>query len=684
VANTATKVADLLTRHDVNLMRVDAGLRRKIINMLLGLEQDVVEKLSRINPSEPAHINFKLKRFEALMSATKNSYDSTYGTIGKTMREQLTDLAEIESVNTVNTINKVIQVRLAEPVIDTNVLKSLVGSALIEGAPSSHWWAEQKVSQRKAFERSMREGVLGGEPLGTLVRRVRGTRAAGFKDGIFNATRRQAEALVRSSVQAVANEARNKTYSDNRDVVKGKQWLSTLDSRTTDICKALDGQAWDLEGRKLEGTTHNFVQPPPAHWNCRSTLVPVLKSWKELSKSKNPKVQKVLREKTPSRRTRSEMDGLKIPSTMTYDQWLQRKYTTNPEMVSEILGPTKLKMWLQKKIAFTDLIDQSWNPLTVAQLRNKVGMRAVVKKVLPPVPKPKPKPKPPVSLLPTKDSLIQAGEEHIPDHVSTVRSANVKHRKYTLDAKLLEAKLIDMRKEMDDRFGATIQKRYHHTGTPEYQAAMDAMQEVRSQMWELQGKAHSLTENLEELARNIRTGLIERISRADADHIMRRYYFDKAVPIAVKGYVREFIRMTGGKGREASSYISVQRRAYAMKATGTVNVGNGKKNSIFHEMGHFVEFENDRYYRSARTFIEERAVGKKRLSDLIPGSGYTADEVAFHDHFINPYVGKEYSGGRATEVISVGLEHFADSKSLSRLMAEDVDHFLLILGILVK
>ena len=387
MTNTATKIADLLTRHDVDLMRVEAGLRRKIIGLLRGLEQDVVSKLQRSNPSAPAHTSFKLRRLDVLMAATKDSYNKVYGTVGKTLKEQLVDLAEAESVNTVNTVNKVLQVNVMDASLDKRTLKALVDGALIEGAPSKHWWAEQKRSQRTAFERAMREGVIAGEPLGTLVQRVRGTRAAQFKNGIFSTTRRQAEALVRSSVQAVANETRNKTYAENSDVVKGKQWLSTLDTRTSDICKALDGQAWDLEGKRLSGTTHDFVQPPPAHWNCRSTLVPVLKSWDELSGTKSSKIRGILKSKKPGRRTRSEMDGKKVSNTISYEKWLRNKDKRNPEMVMDILGPTKYKLWKEGKLSFRDLIDQSWNPLTVAELRDKVGLKVVKSK-----PKPKPKP----------------------------------------------------------------------------------------------------------------------------------------------------------------------------------------------------------------------------------------------------------------------------------------------------
>jgi hypothetical protein len=168
--------------------------------------------------------------------------------------------------------------------------------------------------------------------------------------------------------------ARMATFQENADLIKGVQWLSVLDNRTSDICKALDGQAWTLEGKKLPGTVHEWNGPPPAHFNCRSTLIPVLRSWRDLNAKASGEVKKRLARANLSRPVRTSLDG-KVSGDLTYEQWLGRKDKKSPQMVQKILGPSKYKLWKDGDIGFTDLIDQSWNPLTVEQLKRKVQRR---------------------------------------------------------------------------------------------------------------------------------------------------------------------------------------------------------------------------------------------------------------------------------------------------------------------
>ncbi|HAI38149.1 MAG TPA: hypothetical protein DCM40_08510, partial [Maribacter sp.] len=82
-------------------------------------------------------------------------------------------------------------------------------------------------------------------------------------------------------VHAVSNKARQITIDRNIDIIKGFQWLSTLDTRTSDICKSYSGLTWDSNKNPI-GHKKNY-RTPPAHYNCRSVIVPMLKSFSELA-----------------------------------------------------------------------------------------------------------------------------------------------------------------------------------------------------------------------------------------------------------------------------------------------------------------------------------------------------------------------------------------------------------------
>jgi len=66
----------------------------------------------------------------------------------------------------------------------------------------------------------------------------------------------------------------------------------------------------------------------------------------------------------------ASMDGL-VPDTLSYEECLK----TKPESFQlEILGPTKHRLWKKSKLAFTDMVDQSHNPLTISELQRKHGL----------------------------------------------------------------------------------------------------------------------------------------------------------------------------------------------------------------------------------------------------------------------------------------------------------------------
>lgn len=76
-----------------------------------------------------------------------------------------------------------------------------------------------------------------------------------FKDWI--------QTIIRTVIQHVASVGRTETMVANSDLVKGHQWVSTFDSRTTAQCQGLDGREFKIGDGPL----------PPIHVNCRSTII---------------------------------------------------------------------------------------------------------------------------------------------------------------------------------------------------------------------------------------------------------------------------------------------------------------------------------------------------------------------------------------------------------------------------
>lgn len=367
--NISTQIADALQKHNIDLLRFEAGMRTEIERVFAELGEAVVRRIERHAPVGQSNVTIRDRRFNLLITTSGDNIDAAYDRLREIEGENKAAIARMEAKEAARIVNGTVNVELVSGTLTAQRLRAITSEVLIEGAPSSEWWAKQSKDLRDAFRFQMRQALFGNETIQDMVRRVRGRRENRFKDGILATSTRRAEALVRSSALAVANTARAEVFKENEDVIKGQQWLSTLDSRTTDICKALDGQAWYMDGRKMPGTILEYRGPPPAHWNCRSTLVPVMRSWSELTK--NPKIRRKLRdaEKGLPDGIRASMDG-KVSEKLDYEQWLKTK---PKEFQVEVLGETKYNLWKRGKLAFTDLIDQRHNPLSTAELKERAG-----------------------------------------------------------------------------------------------------------------------------------------------------------------------------------------------------------------------------------------------------------------------------------------------------------------------
>jgi energy-converting hydrogenase A subunit M len=100
-------------------------------------------------------------------------------------------------------------------------------------------------------------------------------------------------------------------------------------------------------------------------------------------------------------------------------------------------------------------------------------------------------------------------------------------------------------------------------------------------------------------------------------------------------------------------------RAFTRNGANTIWLDNDSyTNTLIHELGHNLEF-NDPYVRySANQILAKRTAGEEalKLKDVTGIEAYKDSELTKPDKFFNPYVGKIYNDGY-TEVTSMALEY---------------------------
>lgn len=159
---------------------------------------------------------------------------------------------------------------------------------------------------------------------------------------------------------------------------------------------------------------------------------------------------------------------------------------------------------------------------------------------------------------------------------------------------------------------------------------------------------------------------------------------------AVIGAITNFFQLTNGKASRILLAVDyVADRAHINSMGGMLNIGKGRtiksfNQMMYHELGHFSELEDSTISDATTNWLKSRAMGSPELLEaLIPGSGYDDDEVAYPDKFISPYVGKVYESG-ITEVVSMGMQHFAYREDMLELYKKDKEHFFLTVGIITR
>lgn len=295
------------------------------------------------------------------------SYDQ--GLAGKKFREEL-DILVLKHYDNLNTITKrsLLDLAVDQVVVSYNSLYNSIGKIwkvekphrvaedivlnrpLYSDTTLLQGWANVASSERKRLEQVIRKGIADGKNVDDIALSVR-------KGNVFNISRSQAIGLVRTAITSVTAQTDYEVLKANGKALKGWQYVAVLDSRTTPICAHRDGHIYPIED-----TSHL----PPAHFNCRSTIVPIVKSYDQLGGLEGVSQ---IRKRNFSDLTPKQIayyDG-QSPQKESYQEWLSRQ---KPEVQLRHLGDlNKLEMFREGKITVDKFSNAEGRSLGIKELR---------------------------------------------------------------------------------------------------------------------------------------------------------------------------------------------------------------------------------------------------------------------------------------------------------------------------
>lgn len=336
---------DAVVRHQVYVERLKSQEANQFAAFLREMDAELKERLSNGELSD-----FSRDRLERLLSSIDSALLRIFGNFYDELAGHLIDLGEYEAGFEARALSSLsdggfeavipapTQVRAAifsAPL----AIKTADGGKLLE--PFIKDWSSAEV---KAVTGAIRQGFFEGQTTPQIIRRIRGSKSNKYQDGLLSVVDRHAATAIRTSVQHVASTARFQTWEANQDIITGYQWVSTLDNRTSTVCRSLDGQKFSLD----KGPR------PPVHPNCRSTTIASLDERFNFSKVPGQRASK---------------DG-PVSSSETYYSWLKKQPASFQDSV---LGPARAKLLRDGGLTaerFAELnLGRNFKPMTLAEMK---------------------------------------------------------------------------------------------------------------------------------------------------------------------------------------------------------------------------------------------------------------------------------------------------------------------------
>ena len=355
---TANEVlqAEAIRRH-IDLQHYSNAVVRKVIAALNRADADLVTRIERA--LETGATDAKLAHLESMLASIRALNAEAYRQAGLALDSDLKALSAHEAVQLPQAIMAALPGDVAAEISLAAVTANQVYAATMarpfQGRLLNEWMADMAADRAKRIRDAIRIGIVQNQPTQEIVRGIRGTRANGYADGLLERPRKDLQTVVQTAVAHTAQVAREQVADANADILKGTQWVSTLDTHTCPVCARHDGEQYAIGTHKPLGPQKlpYLGGPGAVHFNCRCTSVPVLKSWRELGMKDLPPA------------SRASMDG-QVPETVTFAEWLADQPASR---VVDVLGPTRAKLYMDGGLKLTEFTNRRGVLYTLDELR---------------------------------------------------------------------------------------------------------------------------------------------------------------------------------------------------------------------------------------------------------------------------------------------------------------------------
>lgn len=262
--------------------------------------------------------------------------------VKRLIKSEIADAALAEADWQVARIRKALRgsgCKVVEP--RPELVARLAKRTTFHGATMDQWVAAEARKLADRARQQIARGAERGQGAGEIKRAARDD-----PGGVEATAGRDLRSLARTAAAHAQAVARELVYAANGHLFRAVVFVAVLDSRTTPLCRSLDAKIYPV----------SEAPRPPLHFNCRSTTMPVIKSWRGLC------------EGAAGDKTRFGGD---MPRMVSYGEWLAGQ---SDKVQDDALGKTRARLFREGKIEIDGMVDQERRPLTLDELRKRHGL----------------------------------------------------------------------------------------------------------------------------------------------------------------------------------------------------------------------------------------------------------------------------------------------------------------------
>jgi SPP1 gp7 family putative phage head morphogenesis protein len=205
------------------------------------------------------NVSFKVRvsRLQALQLQVRNHIEDLYSSQQKGTTGLLTNVYKDTYYRTIYEVAKGIGTVTSFAKIDDKALKTILNTPWLGENFSSRIW-NNKEKLVMELQTNLTQAFIRGDSI---------EKTSGMIADRMGVSKRRATTLVNTESANIASRATMNGYAES-GIVKQYEILATLDLRTSEICRSMDGKIFNVTERQIG------VNAPPFHVNCRTTTIP--------------------------------------------------------------------------------------------------------------------------------------------------------------------------------------------------------------------------------------------------------------------------------------------------------------------------------------------------------------------------------------------------------------------------